>query len=84
MTGFFSLAMAVGCVLGGEQWGWIAEPCRLGNQHMSYRTNRLWRGRHRLELFMGAALVFWVLAALAIERAKSSRGEGASAASAST
>ena len=82
MTVFFSLAMAAGCMLCGEQWGWIAETYRIGNQHMSYRANRLWWGRHRLELFTGALLVFWVFAALAIERVKRSRGGRASARSA--
>lgn len=84
MTVFLSLAVAAGCVLCGEQWGWVAETYRIGNQHMSYRGNRLWWGRHRPELFTGAVVGFWVFAALAMRRVKRSLSGRAGAMSAST
>jgi hypothetical protein len=60
MTLFLSLFIAAGSALLGEQWNWFAETQRIGNGHMSYRADRLWWGTHRLELFAGAVVVFWV------------------------
>jgi len=79
MTVFLSVAVAAGCMLCGEQWGWVAETYRIGNKHMSYRADRIWWGRHRLELFTGAVVLFWVFGALATRRVKrlpAAGGEG--------
>ena len=58
MTLFLSLAMAVGCMMLGEVWSWIAEGYRVGNSHMSYRVQRLWWVQHRTGLFAYAATAF--------------------------
>jgi hypothetical protein len=72
MTVFLSLAMAVGGMMLGEVWSWIAEGHRVGNSHMSHRVERLWWVRHRTELFAGAVIAFWVAAAAAARRVRSS------------
>ena len=59
MVLFLSLVFAVGSTMLGEVWSGIAEAFRVGNGHMSYRTQRLLWGRHRTELFAGAWIVFW-------------------------
>jgi len=68
MTVFLSVAIAAGCMLCGEQWGWVAETYRIGNKHMSYRADRLWWGHHRFALFFGAVAVFWLFGVEAIRR----------------
>ena len=60
---FLSLVYAVGSTMLGEQWSWLTESCRIGNDHMSYRVQRLFWVRHRTELFVGAVIVFWLAAA---------------------
>jgi hypothetical protein len=68
MTLFLSLVVAAGSTLLGEQWNWFAETHRIGNGHMSYRADRLWWGRHRLELFVGAVVVFLIFGFVAGRR----------------
>ena len=63
MALFFSLMFAAGCTMFGELWSWAAETYRIGNNHMSYRANRLPWDRHRPSLFAGALFVFWVATA---------------------
>jgi hypothetical protein len=63
MALFLSLVFAAGCTMLGELWSWVAENYRIGNNHMSYRANRLPWDRHRPNLFAGALFVFWVAAA---------------------
>lgn len=72
MTVFLSVAVGAGCILCGEQWGWVAETYRIGNKHMSYRADRIWWGNHRVALFCGAVVVFWLASAEAIRRANRS------------
>ena len=60
MALFVSLALAAGGVLLGEVWNWFVEGYRLGNQHMSYRADRLFWARHRLEIFAAAFMIFWL------------------------
>lgn len=62
MAWFWSLVLAAGSAMLGEQWAWLAENYRIGNDHMSYRVQRLPWARHRAELFAGA-LIFWLAAA---------------------
>jgi len=45
MVLFLSLVFAVGSTMLGEVWSGIAESFRIGNGHMSYRTQRLLWGR---------------------------------------
>ena len=72
MTAFLSVAVAAGCTLCGEQWGWVAETYRIGNKHMSYRADRLWWGNHRFALFCGAVIVFWLFGIESFRRIKRS------------
>jgi hypothetical protein len=41
MALFVSLAFAAGSTVLGEQWNWFVEGHRIGNNHMSYRADRL-------------------------------------------
>ena len=60
MAVFVSLALAVGSTMVGEQWNWFVETHRIGNNHMSYRADRLFWAKHRFELFAAAWLIFWL------------------------
>ena len=71
MTQFVSLALALGATMLGEQWNWFVETHRIGNNHMSYRADRLFWARHRLELFTAALLIFWMAAIYAARRFRS-------------
>jgi len=64
MVFFLSLVMAIGGMLAGEVWAWIAETYRVGNGHMSYRVERLWWGRHRALVFASSAAALWVAASV--------------------
>ena len=57
------IASAVGVFL-GEQWSGLMENIRLGNGHLSYRVERIPWVHHRLEIFVGGAVLFLSLAAL--------------------
>jgi len=41
MALFVSVALAAGGTLLGEMWNWSVETHRIGNNHMSYRADRL-------------------------------------------
>lgn len=41
MAVFVSLVLAVGSTMVGEQWNWFVETHRIGNNHISYRADRL-------------------------------------------
>lgn len=75
MTLFISLVFAAGCTTFGEMWSWFAESQRIGNDHMSYRAERLPWARHRTEIFVGALIVFWLAAAERARHAGSNRDE---------
>lgn len=60
MAVFVSLAVAVAGSMLGEQWNWFIEGHRIGNNHMSYRAERLFWAKHRFELFAAAWLIFWL------------------------
>ncbi len=68
MALFVSLALAAGGTMLGEVWNWFVEGYRIGNQHMSYRANRLLWARHRYELFGAAVMIFWLAAINAARR----------------
>lgn len=70
---FLSLLIAAGSTLFGEVWIWCVESWRIGNDHMSYRADRLFGATHRIELFAGALLIFWLAAADAARRLHVSR-----------
>jgi hypothetical protein len=60
MALFVSLALAAGSTMLGELWNWFVEGHRIGNNHMSYRADRLFWARHRFTLFAAALLIFWL------------------------
>jgi hypothetical protein len=60
MALFVSLALAAGSTMVGELWNWFVEGHRIGNNHMSYRADRLFWAKHRVELFAAAWMIFWV------------------------
>jgi hypothetical protein len=76
MASFLSLVLAAGSTMLGELWIWTAEGFRIGNEHMSYRSNRLFWARHRFELFAGAFMIFWLAAINAARRLCSERSSG--------
>lgn len=57
---FLSLVFAAGSMMIGEIWCWNVETIRIGNDHMSYRVQRLWWVRHTTALFVGGVVVFWL------------------------
>ena len=73
MALFLSLVLAAGSTMLGEVWIWTAEGFRIGNEHMSYRGNRLFWAEHRLELFAGALMIFWLAAINAARRLRLER-----------
>ncbi len=54
--------VSLGGVLLGEIWSFTAENFRVGNGHLSYRVNRIPWTQHRLGLFAGGVVLFWLLA----------------------
>jgi hypothetical protein len=70
MALFLSLVFAVGCTMFGELWSWAAETYRIGNDHMSYRAQRLPWARYRTALCAGALIVFWLAAAAGARKMK--------------
>lgn len=76
MALFVSLVFAAGSTMLGEQWNWFVEGHRIGNNHMSYRVWRMFWPRHRLELFAGALLIFWLAAIHAARRARREQIKG--------
>jgi hypothetical protein len=70
---FVSLAIAAGSTMLGELWIWIVEGFRIGNEHMSYRSNRLLWARYRFHLFIGALMIFWLAAINAAHRLRLKR-----------
>jgi hypothetical protein len=74
---FLSLVMALGVSMLGEMWSWSVETHRIGNDHISYRAQRLWWPEHRYEMLALAAVIFWLAAWLTARRAVRT-GPGAS------
>ena len=70
MALFVSLAFAAGSAQLGVLWNWIVEGYRIGNNHMSYRVDRLFWAKHRFELFVAALMNFWVAAIRAARRVR--------------
>jgi hypothetical protein len=63
ITLFASIAGSACGVLLGEMWSLTIEILRVGNSHLSYRTERIPWTHHRLELFAAGVVLFWVMAA---------------------
>ena len=70
MVLFCSLVSGVGGTMAGEIWSLIAETCRLGNGHLSYRVQRLPWALHRTMFFWAAVILFWVAASTQFWRVK--------------
>jgi uncharacterized membrane protein len=64
MTIIAALVASIAGVMLGEQWSWLWEIRRLGNQHMSYRAERIPWTQHRPELFVAGLVLFLLIAAL--------------------
>jgi len=61
-TFFVSLVMATALMPLGHLWSGVVEMIRVGDMHMSYRTDRLgWRG-YDLEAFAVGIFVYWSIA----------------------
>lgn len=76
MALFLSLALALGGTMLGEQWNWFVETHRIGNNHMSYRADRLFWAKHRFELFAAALMAFWLAVIDAARRMRSEHFKG--------
>jgi hypothetical protein len=70
MALFVSLAFAAASTMLGELWNWIVEGHRIGNNHMTYRADRLFYAKHRPELFAAALMIFWLAAINAARRVR--------------
>ncbi len=62
IIGFVSIAGSACGILLGEMWSLAIETLRIGNSHLSYRTERIPWTHHRLELFAAGVILFWVVA----------------------
>lgn len=56
------IASVIGALL-GEVWSDLMENIRLGNGHLSYRAERIPWVHHRVGMFVGGVVLFWLLAA---------------------
>lgn len=65
MASFIGVALALGCTMVGEMWGFTVETYRIGNDHLSYRATRLWWARHEMEAFVVALVVDLVAVGIA-------------------
>jgi hypothetical protein len=63
MVGYTSVIASVVGVLLGEVWSDLMENIRLGNGHLSFRAERIPWGHHRLGIFIGGVVLFWLLVA---------------------
>jgi hypothetical protein len=61
---FTSAVVSLTGVLLGEVWAFLLETYRLGNDHLSYRADRIPWAHHRLILFVGGVVIFWLIAGL--------------------
>jgi hypothetical protein len=57
-----SVLISLGGVMVGEEWSLATETYRIGNDHLSYRVNRIPWNSHRPELFLGGVVLFWAMA----------------------
>ncbi len=64
MIVYTSIIASVVGVLLGEVWSDLMENIRLGNGHLSYRLERVPWSHHRLGMFVGGVVLFWLLAAI--------------------
>jgi hypothetical protein len=71
-----SVGFAVGGIMTGEVCSWFLEGYRVGNTHMSYRAQGLIWSRHPAALFLGALVLFWLVAVAIARRAKSTSTPG--------
>ncbi|MBI1787292.1 MAG: hypothetical protein HYR60_07035 [Acidobacteria bacterium] len=59
-----SAVVSTAGVLLGEMWSLAAETVRIGNDHLSYRVDRIPWNQHRLDFFAGGVVLFWLIAGL--------------------
>jgi hypothetical protein len=73
MTVLVSLLAGTAGVMLGEQWSWIWETYRIGNQHMSYRAFRIPWTHHRGGVFLVGTGAFLLIAGLHRSRLTTNR-----------
>jgi len=61
-----SFALSAAGVQVGELWAVLIEMIRVGNDHLGGRGLRIPWIHHRLELFAGGVLLFWLMTALSL------------------
>lgn len=59
-----SALVSMAGVLVGEIWSTMAETFRVGNGHLSFRTDRIPWTQHRFGLFVCGVVFFWLIAGL--------------------
>jgi hypothetical protein len=64
VTAIASAVVSLGGVMVGEIWSTTVEEIRIGNGHLSYRVARIPWTQHRLSLFAGGVVLFWLIAGL--------------------
>lgn len=64
VTAIASAVVSLGGVMVGEIWSTTVEGIRIGNGHLSYRVARIPWTQHRLSLFAGGVVLFWLIAGL--------------------
>ncbi len=64
ITVFASAVFSTAGVLLGEIWSLAVETFRVGNGHLSYRVDRIPWNQHRLGLFIGGVVLFWLITGL--------------------
>ena len=63
-TAIASAVASLGGLMAGEIWSTTLEEIRIGNGHLSYRVARIPWTQHRLSIFAGGVVLFWLIAAI--------------------
>jgi hypothetical protein len=59
-----SMLVSLPAVMAGEMYAITVEMIRVGNGHLSYRTDRVPWTQHRIALFLAGMVLFWLIAGL--------------------
>jgi hypothetical protein len=68
MNAYLSVVLAAGGAVLGEAWTVMIESIRLDTGHLSYRTERIPWGHHRVALFITALALYWSIAIIQRQR----------------
>jgi hypothetical protein len=69
-----SLVTAWAGMMLGEVWSILMEVLRVGNGHLSYRTDRIPWVQHRVAAFVSGVIAFWFIGAIRYSRRTSRAG----------